>query len=267
MLVARAVTLMTLLAVAGASAQIAPDDARVMAAVVDALKAALPYPSADEHDLPVDGNTTALWLVSWPAPGETRIDVIANPLNEENQARANKADAEIQRAVMAAQQKAQTLYDRAVAEFEKTGRTDPIEGITLGDEGVSGERIDASNRVVVTVTSNQKEYRLRVRSSVEPTVSSIPDASIIRVAANVYRERSAPGEIDTQHYHASEAHVLFGAAAAPSVTRTAATAFEIVASATASRPTVMVSVQGNDTMVEQIVSKANWTALAAFMRQ
>jgi hypothetical protein len=245
----------------GLCAQELPD-AKVMLALVEALKPALPYPPADEHDLPSDGNPASVWLVRWPGPGEARVEVVANPLNADNQARANKAEVEIQRAVMAAQQRAQTLYERAVAEFERTGKTDPIDGISLGDEGVAGERFDASNRVVVTATADPRAFRVRVNSAVEPVLSSTPSASLVRVPANVYRERTAAGQLDAQRFHAGEVHLMFGGME-PTVTRTSATSFEIAAAPAVPRPSLLVSIQGNESLVEQIVLKADWPALAA----
>jgi hypothetical protein len=250
-----------LLGLASLSAQV-PGEDRVVAALFDAIKPALPYPEADEHDLPVNGSTTTLWVVRRPAPDQPRIEIIANPLNADNQARANKAEVEIQRAVMAAQQKAQALYERAVAEFERTGRTDPIDGITLGDEGVAGERFDASNRVVITWASNQKAYRLRVDSSIEPVVSSIPQASIVRVAAHVFSAAPSPKEPAVSHYHASEVHLLFGGSGPPAIIRTGPTAFDIAAAA-GGGSSVMVSVRGNESLVEQIASRSNWATVAA----
>jgi hypothetical protein len=252
--------LIALAALLFSAAAQAPADQRLVAALVDALKPALPYPEADEHDLPVNGSTAPLWIVRWPDSGAARVEVIANPLNAENQERANKADVEIQRAVMAAQQKAQAQYERAVAEFEKTGRTNAIEGITLGDEGIAGERFDASNRLVVTI-ARQPEYRVQVASSSEPAVSTTPFAAIVRIGANVFRDRAAAGQPEQQRFHAGEAYVVFGVAAPPVVTRTGPTAFQIVASPEASARTAMVSLRGNEGMLEHVLLKADWEGI------
>src|SRR5262245_56934402 len=227
-----------------------PPDQRLMAALVEALKPALPYPAADEHDLPVDGNTTALWIVRWPEPGESRVEIVANPLNLENQQRASKADGEIQRAVMAAQQRAQAQYERAVAEFEKTGRTNPIDGITLGDEGIAGERFDASNHVAITLAAVRPPYRARIDSVSEPAVSTAAFGTIVRVETNVYRERAAGTQPEVQRFHACEAHLMFGAGS-PSVSRTGPSSFDLVAAA----PLAVVKLQGNETVLEQVFQK------------
>lgn len=259
----RALTLAAVLGLAAVSAQ-APDQPLV-AAMVEALRPALPYPEADEHDLPVNGSTAPVWIVRWPLPGEARVEIIANPLNAGNQERANKAEAEIQRAIMAAQQKAQAQYERAVAEFEKTGRTNAIEGITLGDEGIAGERFDAASRAIVTV-GQQPEYRIRIASSSEPSVSTTPFGAIVRVSANVFRERAAnqPGE---PRFHASEVHVLLGAGAPPTVTRTGQNAFEITSTPGPAARTALVSVRGNEEIVEQVLARAAWELIARALRQ
>jgi hypothetical protein len=247
------------------SAQGPPADERLVAALVEALKPALPYPEADEHDLPLNGSTAPPWIVRWPAAGEARVEIIANPLNADNQERANKAEVEIQRAVMAAQQKAQAQYERAVAEFEQTGRTNAIDGITLGDEGIAGERFDASSRVVVTIVS-QPEYRIRIGSASEPAVSSTPFAAIVRIGANVFRERTAANQPEQQRFHASEAHLMFGASTPPAVTRTGPNGFEIAAAPGPAAKTALVSLRGNESLVEQVMSAAQWERVHRFLR-
>ena len=54
-------------------------------------------------------------------PGNLRVDVLANPLNPGNHERALKAEAEIQKAVMASQRQSQADYEQAVSDFERTG--------------------------------------------------------------------------------------------------------------------------------------------------
>src|SRR5215210_6359945 len=102
-----------LIALLGGSMQ--HDVDRVMTAVRSAMAPALPFPNSDqEGSLPANGNTEALWMVRPLQPGDRMIEVIANPLNEVNQLRAERAMAQIENNIQAAQRRAELQYDRAV---------------------------------------------------------------------------------------------------------------------------------------------------------
>ena len=84
-----------------------------------------------------------LWMVRPLQPGDRTIDVLANPLNEVNQAKATRAMAQIERSIQAAQRRADLQYERAIAEAKRTGKSQDVDGVTLSDEGLAGARIDA----------------------------------------------------------------------------------------------------------------------------
>ena len=123
--VLRLLTALMLGAVALASPLLAHQDGdRVMAAVRGAMAPALPFPATSEDGtVPANGNTEALWMVRPLQPGDRAIEVIANPLNEANQLKAERAMAQIERNIQAAQRRDAAQYDRAVAEAKRTGRT------------------------------------------------------------------------------------------------------------------------------------------------
>src|SRR6478735_1195957 len=135
-------------------------DTRVMTAVRTAMAPALPFPDADDSgSLPVGGDTAVPWMVLPLQPGDSAIEVVANPLNPVNQVRAARAMAQIQANVEAAQRRAEQQFDRAVAEAKRTGKSQEVDGVTLADEGVAGAKIDADSHVTIEVAVNQPSYQ------------------------------------------------------------------------------------------------------------
>ena len=125
---------------------------RVMSAVRAAMAPALPFPASDElGSLPADGKSNGPWMVKPLQPGDRIIEILANPLNEEHQRRSTKAMAQIEASIEAAQRRADLQYERAIAEAKRTGRSQDVDGVTLNDEGLAGQRIDAESHVTVEV--------------------------------------------------------------------------------------------------------------------
>lgn len=254
---------------ASASAQTSSSDldARVMSTVRAALTPALPYPASDEiGELPVDGLPNAPWMVRPTRDGELEIEVLSNPLNASNQARAAKAMVQIEAAIEAAQRRSQASYEKAVADAQRTGRSQDIDGITLGDDGVAGARIDAEAHVTIVVAFNQPSYSYTLSSSVEPAEAPFPvmgAVAAIAVPGNIYRDgRDAA---TNQRYCAAETHVFFGALASPEVHKRSPVAFEVTATSAsaASNPaalrTLIVSLRGNGQLIDQILRLADWS--------
>jgi hypothetical protein len=263
-----------LLAIASAAPAAAQDEAltaRVMTAVRAAMAPALPFPASDEEgSLPAGGNTTALWMVRPLQPGDRAIEVIANPLNEVNQARATRAMAQIRSAIESAQRRAQAQYDRAVAEAKRTGRSQDVDGVTLSDEGIAGARIDAESHVTVEVAFNQTLYRFQAASSVEPAPSrqvSIPGAAaVIGAPSNVCR-----GDADEERYCEAESQVYLGRVSVPAVERRGDSRYEVTAGATASGngpavASMVVRVRGNDALIADILRQTDWNSLMELMK-
>ena len=123
-----------------------------MATLIEILRPALPFPAADVNgDVPVRGGESAKWFVVWPEPDDRTVVVRANPLHPDTQASGAEAMARIQEAVVAAERKAQAAYDRALKELKQTGKGSSLDGVTLEDEGVAGERIDAELELTITL--------------------------------------------------------------------------------------------------------------------
>lgn len=238
---------------------------RVRSALVDALRPALPYPDATDEDTAANGDTAAPWVVRWPAADDPApvVTVVANTLNRENQARARAADAEIQRAVMAVQQRTQEQYDRAVTEFARSGRVAaPVESVTLDDEGLAGARIDASTRVTIAIEIGEPRHIVEIRSSVPPVVSQdVPGAVLVKVPENVYRDRADADAPETAHLHVAEARLWFGPMAPPLITEPG-TGRYVVTVASAPQNTC-IRIEGNEAFVDQILQKTDWKRLAA----
>jgi hypothetical protein len=155
----------------GVSAQAQEPTAQMINAVRQAMAPALPFPSSDElGSLPADGKATDLWMVKPIAPGDSTIEILANPLNEEHQRRAAKAMAEIEQSIEAAQRRADVQFERAIAEAKRTGRSQDVDGVTLNDEGLAGARIDAESHVIVDVAMAETPSRKVTFNSTAPGV-------------------------------------------------------------------------------------------------
>lgn len=260
--------LIVLLCAAPASAQDAVT-ARVMAAARAAFAPALPFPETDAAGaVPANGSTEALWMVRYPQPGEQTIEVFANPLNAIVQLRATRAMAQIEINIEAAQRRATAQYEGAVAEAKRTGRSQEVDGVTLSDEGVAGERIDADSHVLIEVLFNQREYRFRVPGNNEPArVTAFPHqhAYALMVPAHVYR-----GQDGSEHFAESQRIVFVGRMTEPKPERKAPDVFEVTAAATSPGTTgldgVAVRIRGNNELVTEIFAKADWTQLLELLK-
>lgn len=249
-------------------------DARVMAAVRAAMKPALPFPESDETGSPADGVFSGPWLVRPPQPDELAIEVLANPLNPAHQSRSAKAMAQIEDAIEAAQRKSQAQYERALSEARRTGKSQDVDGITLGDEGIAGARVDAESHVVIDVEFNKPAYTYAIASSLEPAPTPgsavAGSVAVLSVPAHVYRDRTKSADED--RYCVAETAVFFGAMAAPAVKRRTGANFEITAAeatppSTAPIRTLVVRLRGNQELIEDILRKTDWSPVQALIRQ
>ena len=257
-----------------ASAQLPADGERVMAVVRAALTPALPFPDTDATgSVPANGSPEPLWMVRVREPGERSIEVMANPLNEINQARAARAMAQIGAAIEVAQKRAELQYERAVAEAKRTGKSQDVDGVGLSDEGVAGARIDAEAHVTIDVDFNQPSYAVAVDSSVAPAPSrqvTITGAvAIVTVPSNIYRTTTA--QRTDEKFCPAETVVYFGALAAPEVRQRSEHAYDITASAAAvaGAPAVRslaVRFRGNEVLIADLLRKADWNQILALLK-
>lgn len=257
--------------VAGTSSfavQAAVQDDALITAVRNAMAPALPFPASDEAgSLPAGGNTVARWMVRPLQPGDRTIEVLANPLNEANQARAARAMAEIENNIKAAQRRAQVQYDSAVAEAKRTGRSQEVDGVTLSDEGLAGARIDAESHVTIDVAVNQPSYAVTVSSSVEPALARqvvIPGAvAVVTVPSNVYRVNGI------EQLCEGESQVYLGSVTPPEVKRTGDDQYQVTAGATTpsgSGKTLVLRLRGNETLIADVLKKTDWNALLELLK-
>jgi hypothetical protein len=245
----------------------APAD-EAITAVRKAMAPALPFPASDEAGaLPAGGNTAARWMVRPLQTGDQTIEVFANPLNEANQARANRAMAEIENNIKAAQRRAQVQYDSAVAEAKRTGRSQEVDGVTLSDEGLAGARIDAESHVTIEVAFNQPTYTFRLSSSVEPALARqvvIPGAAaVVTVPSNVYRA----GGIE--QLCEGESQVYLGGLTPPDVKHTGDHQYQVTAGATTpsgSGKTLVLRLRGNEMLIADVLRKTDWNAVLELLK-
>ena len=258
---------------AHAGAQATADGDRVMTVVRAAMAPALPFPDTDDSGtVPANGSPVPAWMVRPLQPGERSIEVMANPLNEINQARATRAMAQIGVAIDAAQRRAELQYERAVAEAKRTGRSQDVDGVGLSDEGIAGARIDAEAHVTIDVDFNQPSYTFGVESSVAPSPSrSVVIAgavAIITVPSNVFRVKLA--QRSEEKFSPAEAVVLFGTLSTPEVRERSENAYEVVASAAAESTspvrTMAIRLRGNEVLIADILRKTDWTQVLELLK-
>jgi hypothetical protein len=246
----------------------------VVKAVRAAMAPALPFPDTDDSGaVPVGNNTEALWMVVPLQPGDSTIEVIANPLNQVNQLRAARAMAQIEANVEAAQRRADAQFDRAVAEAKRTGKSQEVDGVTLADEGVAGAKIDADSHVTIDVAVNQPSYQYDIASGVVPTPNgarqmnaAVPGANVVTVAANSYRDL----ETGTERYCEAQTIVFLGRVSEPVLhKRGTSSVHEIHAMAVPPEGppgSIVVRMRGNATLISDLLAKTNWNALLELIK-
>ena len=243
-------------------------DAALPAGLVTALRKALPFPAATAEGTPVGGGTDAVWTVRWPDPDALRVEVLANPLNTANRDRALKAEQEIQKSAMNAQLRSQGDYERAVKEFERTGRTSAsIREISLRDDGLAGERYDAESQLTITAQPIAAGHRFTVLTATTPAVTSgVPGAVVLRVPANAYQDQATGGLPGMAHYCPEQAWVFFGPVGTPVVAPRDGAEVDISVPAGGQTPAArgtLVWISGNGALVEQVLTQADWSVLRA----
>ena len=228
-------------------------------ALVAAVRPVLPFPGASaDGELPADDSAKSQWFVVWPDSTDPRIVIKANPLHPETQKAGALAMDQINAAVVAAERRAQEAYDQAIERLRRTGKGAELEVITLDDEGIAGERIDAELEVVIEL---QIAESFAIESSEAPVVSEGRGgiAWSVSVAPNVYRR--IRGDDRREHFRAAETRLYFGPLARPEVRRDGdEPRFHVTVLPSAE--TFVVVVRGNDALVRQIVAEADWPRLA-----
>jgi hypothetical protein len=234
-------------------------DSRIEA-LMRAVRPALPYPEADaDGELPVAGGADSKWFVVWPRTSDERqIRVKANPLHPETQAAGAAAMARIQAAVEQAERKAQAAYEKALEELRRTGKSSNVDGVTLEDEGIAGERIDAELELVIEL-NEIASYEIGSSEAPETTAGPNGVTWSIKTNANTYRE--GDGTSSREHFRPAEARLIFGGVARPGIRRMGDT--HRFAVTLAPHPgAFMVVVRGNDALLDQVLAGTDWSPLA-----
>jgi hypothetical protein len=241
---------------------------RVMTAVRAAMAPALPFPAtAPDGSVPVNNNTEALWMIAADQDSQT-ISIVANPLNAVVQLRATRAMAQIDNNIQAAQRRATAQYEAAVAEARRTGRSQNVDGVSLNDEGVAGERIDAESYASISVEFHEREYRFLVPGSMEPSrVESFPiaDTQVLTVPGHLYRD-----EAGIEHFAESHRIILMGRNLDARVTKSKDGVFVVTAVATTAATegldTLTLHIRGNSELGADLLAKTNWTQLLELLK-
>jgi hypothetical protein len=224
-------------------------------AVWSAVQTALPYPAATAQDEPVDGSTTARWIVRRAHADEGALvaEVIANPLNADVQARAAEDMAAIQQEVFAAERRAQVEFERARESARQSGAPVAVQGITLDDEGLAGDRADADERMTIEVETGRAEHVTRIHAGDAPAIGEGTRGAtwIVTVPARQLTRSGDP----RPRYLPAEAIVFF-AAARPSINEAAQRVFDVRVVADV---VVAVILRGNAVLIDQVLARADWS--------
>jgi hypothetical protein len=227
--------------------------------LVAAVRPALPFPSSSaDGELPADSSAQSKWFVVWPTEADdTRIIVKANPLHPDTQKAGADAMSQINAAVAAAERKAQAAYDKALDELRRTGKASDFDSITLEDEGIAGERIDAELEVIIEL---QPAATTQIASGETPVLAQgVRGATwMVTIPANSFRAKR--GADTREHFRAAETRLLFGPLPKPAISRKGdEPLFEV--SIAGGVDTFVVVVRGNEALVKQIAAAADWTRL------
>ena len=238
-----------------AQAQLAPRVEQLVAA----LRPALPFPgaSADGQE-PAEGGADARWFVVWPASShDARVIVRANPLHPDVQAAGAAAMGKINQAVLAAELKAQADYERAVAKVRAGAGAADVDGVTLDDEGLAGERIDAELELTIELTDVES---FELWTSEAPVVHAGTNGAawLVTTAANTYRETTGPNP--RERFRPAEARVYIGPFSRPSVTRRGRLP-QFAVTLPPSLGSVAVQLRGNADLVDRVIRTADWSRL------
>lgn len=255
------------LATLGALPSVAQPAAPV--ALGEALRAAigpaLPFPDARRDGTPVGGATEPVWTVRWSEADGARVEVLANPLNPDNRERALKAEAEIQKAVMASQRQSQADYEQAVSDFQRTGKVGEIREVSLSDEGVAGERYDAESQLTIRAETFEGSHQLTVATARRPEAwAGSGEPIVVRVAAHTYQEPGVPGEPGMIHFSPEQAWVYFGVQAPLTIAAPDGAAATVSATMAPGAPRgVVVSISGNAGLVDRVLRQSDWERFRA----
>lgn len=236
------------------------DPAALGEALRAALARALPFPDARPDGTPVGGTTEPVWVIRSSATGDPLVEVLANPLNPANRARALKAEAEIQQAVLASQRRSQADYEQAVSDFQRIGRVGEIREVTLGDEGVAGERYDAESQLTIRAELFEGTHQFTVATARQPEARpSVGGGAVVRVTAHTLQEPGAAGEPAVTHFSPEQAWVYFGVDAPPTIAIVDGISATVSATmASGAQRGVVVSIRGNAELVERVLQQSDW---------
>lgn len=228
--------------------------------LVAALRPALPFPAATADGAePVEGGAQSRWFVVWPSDLEdTRIIVKANPFHPDVQKLGAIAEVPIQQAVARAERKAQAAYERALAELKRTGKATDFDVISLDDEGIAGERIDAELELTIELQTTVQSFD--ILSSDAPVVSAGTNGAawVVSIPPNTYREST--GTDTREHFRSAESRLYFGALSRPSVNRRGDGPRFAVSVPLASGAFAVV-LRGNEELLKRVLATADWARL------
>jgi hypothetical protein len=240
------------------AAQVSPR----MASLVEALRPVLPFPSSTASgDLPADNSAALKWFVIWPTgPEDMRIIVRANPLHPDVQEASADAMEKINIAVAAAERRARESYERALDSLRRTGKSGELEVISLEDEGIAGERIDAELEVTIELATVDS---FEISSGEEPVVQPGTNGAawIVTIPPNAYR--TTTGDDRREHFRAAESRVYLGVTARPQVAKHEGPVYRVTLGESAPKTAAAVIIRGNASLVSALTTATDWSRLVS----
>src|ERR1700752_4747258 len=154
------------------TAGVMPQTVSRIDALVAVLRPVLPFPAAAaDGATPATGGADQKWFIVWPSdPADTPVVGKPTPRHPDRQKAGATAEGPIQAAIVRAERKAQAAYERAVDELKRTGKVSgDLTGISLEDEGIAGERIDAELELTIDLEPGARSFE--IASSQAPVIS------------------------------------------------------------------------------------------------
>ena len=150
-----------------------------------------------------------------------------------------------------------------------------MDGVTLGDEGIAGARVDAESHLTIEVEFNKPSYQYAVASSLEPAAvagANVPGAAaMLSVPAHVYRDKTNNANED--RFCVAETQVFFGAIAPPQIKRRTNAVYDVTAvetpgtGAASNAPrSLVVRLRGNEALMAAVLKATDWAQIVALVR-
>jgi hypothetical protein len=132
-----------------------------------------------------------------------------------------------------------------------------LQGISLDDEGVAGDRADADERMTIEIETGRAEHVARIEAADAPLLSDTARGAawLVKTAA---REIRREGELRPQYFPAQA--IVYFSSAKPAISQTAPGVY--TARATGDN-VIAVILRGNGELIDRVIAQADWSRVTS----